>query len=166
LTNYQIKITISQDQKKIAEENMKKLEENMKKLVEATLRNEDRFAAYGLRAQTPSPNGTDVTVRVGDTLPNSYDWDLRDGYSAGTEIDGVCAVRVFANFWFAEICENNIDQAVNNVLWYVDNIAVRDGQRASQIILIGGDNSYDGEDSYRHEVVITGRREVLAVWDC
>lgn len=91
----------------------------------------------GLRVMT---NGE--TVSVGDYLNNSFTWD--DGITTDEQLEGTCALDLEFDGW--EVSEDRLNEMLALSEFY------QSGDSKWQVVIVGGDESYEGNDD--SEVVI------------
>ena len=84
--------------------------------------------SFGLRRM----NGV-KSASVGSLVSNSFEWV--DGESTGNELDGACVIRLDFDGW--EFCKKNMNKMIDLM-----------GQYDGELVLIGGDSLYEGNDPY------------------
>lgn len=95
------------------------------------------FTSIGLRVMTGG-----AKIEVGDALDNSFVWE--DGDCTTEQLDGACALDLEFDGW--DIDEERFNKMMDQAKQYA--LLSND----EQIVIIGGDESYEGNDP--DEVVI------------
>lgn len=102
---------------------------------------------FGVRVISATPEGELTSYKVGDYLPNSFNWE--DGFSKD-EIDGTSTIRIDWDGFDV----TDIDDALEKLKPYES--------LGDQKVLVGGTSSYEGNDPF--ERVITDA-QVLHVFE-
>jgi hypothetical protein len=104
------------------------------------------YHAFGLRVMTKNPKtGTEIEVRVGDTVSNSYQWD--EGDSTGVDLGGVSVLNISRGSK-----PEYVSARIRQLKQY----------QGSKIVFIGGNRYEQGEDD--NEIVISDP-VVLKIWE-
>jgi len=89
--------------------------------------------SFGIRAIMANPKtGVATNYSAGDALPNSHTWV--DGETTAEELTGTSALSIDYDGWDV----SNIEDSIEQLAPYIDS--------DTQIVLIGGGESYEGND--------------------
>jgi hypothetical protein len=116
----------------------------------------------GIRYMTANPlTSEQTTVKVGDELENSFDWE--DGISV-IESDGVSALNLGLLSHLDLDDDEDAQEALNTINERLERLRMymaEDGGKGQIVILSHGSSSYEGNDL--DERVICGNPEVLHI---
>ena len=122
---------------------------NARELVEAMKQaSKSGYHVFGIRT---IENAAGV-LNVGDSVPDSYDWDYENDISArettGENLPGACAIRVFSDYLWLDGTDD--DEAESAICDAVKKSSVYYGE---QVLLIAGKGRYEyGND--QDEIII------------
>lgn len=122
---------------------------NAKELVEAMKQaTKSGYHVFGIRT---IENAAGV-LNVGDSVPDSYDWDYENDISArettGENLPGACAIQVFSDYLWLDGTDD--DEAESAICDAVKKSSVYYGE---QVLLIAGKGRYEyGND--QDEIII------------